>query len=401
MKREDNMEQKNITCPKCGAKIELTEALSKEIELSIKKQYEDKIEKTKAEAENMMKEKDLEFKVILDEERKKIVEKVKKEATESLRVELGDMQEQLKEKDDKLKEARQHELDLRKEQRELKDREKQLEIELERRLDKERDEIIKKLSSAFEEKHRLKDKEKDKQLEDMKRQIDDLRQKAEQGSQKLKGQVLEIDFETRLKQEFPFDVIEPIASGIKGADVIQTVKTQSGQICGKILWETKRTRIWSDGWITKLKEDQRDAKAEIAVIVSEVLPKEITLFRQIKGVWISDIPSSLNLAYALRVILIQTARERKVQTGKKEKAELLYDYLTGSEFRNRIEPILESFVSLNEDLDKEKRAMEKIWSKREKQIEKVLLSISGMHGDLEGIAGKALPVVKALELTGR
>jgi len=395
------MEQKTITCPKCGTKIELTEALSKEIELSIKKQYEDKIEKSRAEAEKMVKEKESELKVMLDEERKKIEEKVKKAATESVKVELGDMKEQLKEKDDKLKEARQHELDLRKEQRELKDREKQLEIDLERRLDKERDEIIKKISSALEEKHRLKDKDKDKQLEDMKRQIDDLRQKAEQGSQKLKGEVLELDFETRLKNEFPFDVIEPIASGVKVADVIQTVKTQSGQTCGKILWETKRTRSWSDGWITKLKEDQRDAKAEIAVIVSEALPKEVTLFRQIKGVWISDIPSSLNLAYALRVILIQTALERKVQTGKKGKAELLYNYLTGAEFRNRVEAILESFLAMRDDLDRERRAMEKIWSKREKQIEKVVLNISGMRGDLEGIAGKALPVVKALELPGR
>jgi len=217
----------------------------------------------------------------------------------------------------------------------------------------------------------------------------------------LKGEVLELDFEARLKKEFPFDVIEPIASGVKGADVIQTVKTQSGQICGKILWETKRTRSWSDGWITKLKEDQRDAKAEIAVIISEALPKEITLFRQIKGVWISDIPSSLNLAYALRVILIQTALERKVQTGKKGKAELLYNYLTGPEFRNRVEAILESFLAMKDDLDRERRAMEKMWSKREKQIEKVVLNLGGMHGDLEGIAGKALPVVKALELTGR
>ncbi len=392
------MEQKTITCPKCGTKIELTEALSKDIELSIKKQYEGKIEKVKAEAEKMMKEKESELKVMLDGERKKIEEKEKKAATESVRVELGDLQEQVKEKDDKLKEARQHELDLRKEQRELKDREKQLEIDLERRLDKERDEIIKKISSALEEKHRLKDKDKDKQLDDMKSQIDDLRQKAEQGSQKLKGEVLELDFEARLKKEFPFDVIEPIASGVKGADVIQTVKTQSGQLCGKILWETKRTRNWSDGWITKLKEDKRNAKAEIAVIVSETLPKEINLFRQIKGIWISDIPSSLNLGYALRVILIQTALERKVQTGRKGKAELLYNYLTGPEFRNRVEAILESFVAMRGDLDKERRAMEKMWSKREKQIEKVVLNLSGMHGDLEGIAGKALPVVKALEL---
>ena len=395
------MNQKTITCPKCGTKIELTEALSKDIEESIKKKYADEIKNIKAEADRMMKEKDREFKVILDDERKKIEEKAKKMAADSLKVELTDLQEQLQEKDKKLEEAQRNELDLRKQQRELKDRERQLELEVERKFDKAQDKLIEKVSSDLEEKHRLKDADKDKQLEDMKRQIDDLKRKAEQGSQKMKGEVLELDFETRIKSEFPFDVIEPVASGIKGADVLQTVKTQSGQVCGKILWETKRTQNWSDRWIEKLKADQRDAKAEIAVIVSEALPKELTQFRQIKGVWVSDIPSALNLALALRVILIQTARERKIQSGRKGKAELLYNYLTGPEFRNRVEAILESFVDLKGDLDKEKRAMEKLWSKREKQIEKVVLNLSGMHGDLEGIAGKALPIVKALELPGK
>jgi len=392
------MNQKTITCPKCGAEIELTKVLFEEIEASIKKHYADELKKVKADAERQLREKDSELESILSVERKKIEEKAKKAAAESLKVELTDLQEQLKEKKEKLEEAQKLELELRKQQRELKDREHQLELELERKLDKERNKLIKDISSEFDEKHRLKDAEKDKQLEDMKRQIDDLKRKAELGSQKLKGEVLELDFETRLKNEFPFDVIEPVASGVRGADVLQTVKTQSGQVCGKILWETKRTQNWSDRWIDKLKADQRSAKAEIAVIVSEVLPKEFTQFRQIKGIWVSDIPSSLNLALALRLILIQTARERKIQVGKKGKAELLYDYLTGTEFRNRVEAILESFVNLRKDLDREKMAMEKLWSKREKQIEKVLLNLSGMHGDLEGIAGKALPVVKALEL---
>jgi hypothetical protein len=392
------MNQKTIKCPKCGTQIELTKALSEDIEASIKKQYEDKIQKVKEEAEKKIKEKDSELESILSVERKKIEEKAKKAAAESLKLELTDLQEQLREKSEKFDKAQKLELDLRKQQRELKDRERQLVLELERKLDQERDKLIKNISSEIEEKHRLKGAEKDKQLEDMKRQIDDLKRKAELGSQKLKGEVLELDFETRLRNEFPFDVIEPVVSGVRGADILQTVKTQSAQVCGKILWETKRTQNWSYRWIEKLKADQRSAKAEIAVIVSETLPKELTQFRQIRGVWVSDIPSALNLAVALRVTLIQTARERKIQVGKKQKAELVYEYLTGTEFRNRVEAILESFVTLRNDLDKEKMAMEKLWSKREKQIEKVLLNLSGMHGDLEGIAGKALPVVKALEL---
>jgi len=392
------MNQKTIKCPKCGAQIELTKALSEDIEASIKKQYEDELKKLKIEAERQLREKDSELKSILSAERKEIEEKAKKNATESLKLELTDLQEQVKEKDEKLEAAQKLELNLRKQQRELKDRERQFELELEKKLDQERDKLIKDISSEIEDKHRLSIAEKDKQLEDMNRQIKDLELKAEVGSQKLKGEVLELDFEFRLKNRFKFDEIEPIASGVRGADVLQTVKTKSSQVCGKILWETKRTKNWSDRWIDKLKADKRNAKAEIAVIVSETLPKELTQFRQIKGVWVSDIPSALNLALALRVILIQTSRERKIQLGRKGKAELLYNYLTGSEFRNRVEAILESFVDLKGDLDKEKRAMEKLWSKREKQIEKVLLNLSGLHGDLEGIAGKALPVVKALEL---
>jgi len=257
------------------------------------------------------------------------------------------------------------------------------------------------LSNELEEKNRLILAEKDKQLKDMRNQIDVLKRKAEVSSQQLKGEVLELELEDLLKNAFPFDEIKPITKGMKGADVIQVVKTQYGKICGKILWETKRTKSWSDSWIQKLKDDQRSEKADIAVIVSEVLPKGLSIFREIKGVWVSEISSSISLGVALRVVLIRVAREREFHKGKKEKMELIYSYLTGPEFRNRVEAIIEGFVAMKTELEGEKRAMEKIWSRRAKQIEKVIYNLSGMHGDLEGIAGKALPVIKVLELPSK
>ena len=292
--------------------------------------------------------------------------KAKKEVQESLNIKISDLNEQLEEKTKNLKEAQRQELELRKRQRELEEKEEKLELELSRKIDAERQKIIQKTSKEFEETHRLKDAEKDKQLDDMKKQIDELKRKAEQGSQQMQGEVLELELEESLKEEFPFDDIEPVAKGIKGGDIIQTVKTQSGRICGKILWETKRTKNWSDSWIQKLKDDQRDAKADLAILASETLPKGFHHFRLISGVWVTDILSAVSLALALRVVLIQVARERETQVGKKEKMEIAYNYLTGQEFRNRVEAIVESFTAMKVDLEAERRAMLKIWAKREK-----------------------------------
>lgn len=283
------MIQKTITCPRCGEKIELSQAISRDIEATIKKQYENEIQKIEENSQKKIKEKEDEMKELFEIEKKKIEERAKELTEKSLKIELTDLKEQLSDKTNKLEEARDHELQLRKRQRELEDREKALELEMARKLDKERKNLIEEISIEFEEKHRLKDAEKVKQLADMKKQIDDLKRKAELGSQQTKGEVLEIELEGRLKNEFQFDEIEPVAIGVKGGDVVQIVKTQSGQICGKILWETKRTKSWSDSWIQKLKDDQRAAKADIAVLVSEALPKGLNQFRQIKGVWVSDI----------------------------------------------------------------------------------------------------------------
>ena len=370
------MTKETIKCPKCEEVIELSEAISHDIEIRLKQQYENEIGKT----------------------RKSIEEKAKKEVQESLNIKISDLNEQLEEKTKNLKEAQKQELELRKRQRELVEKEEKLELELSRKIDTERQKIIQKTSIEFEETHRLKDAEKDKQLDDMKRQIDELKRKAEQGSQQMQGEVLELELEESLKEEFPFDVIEPVAKGVKGGDIIQTVKTQSGRICGKILWETKRTKNWSDSWIQKLKDDQRDAKADLAILVSETLPKGFHHFRLISGVWVTDILSAVSLALALRVVLIQVARERETQVGKKEKMELAYNYLTGHEFRNRVEAIVESFTAMKADLEAERRAMLKIWAKREKQIERVISNAAGMHGDLQEIAGSSLPTIKMLEL---
>jgi len=368
--------KETIKCPDCGAVIELSEAISHDIEVRLKQQYENEIGKTK----------------------KAIEEKAKIEAQESLNIKISDLNEQLEEKTKNLKEAQRQELELRKRQRELVEKEEKLELELSRKIDAERQKIIQKTSKEFEETHRLKDAEKDKQLDDMKKQIDELKRKSEQGSQQMQGEVLELELEESLKEEFPFDVIEPVAKGVKGGDIIQTVKTQSGRICGKILWETKRTKNWSDSWIQKLKDDQRDAKADLAILVSETLPKGFHHFRLISGVWVTDILSAVSLALALRVVLIQVARERETQVGKKEKMEIAYNYLTGQEFRNRVEAIVESFTAMKVDLEAERRAMLKIWAKREKQIERVISNAAGMHGDLQEIAGSSLPTIKILEL---
>ena len=370
------MTKETIKCPECGEVIELSEAISHDIEIRLKQQYENKIEKAK----------------------KSIEEKAKKEVQESLNIKISDLNEQLEEKTKNLKEAQKQEIELRKRQRELVEKEEKLELELSRKIDAERQKIIQKTSKEFEETHRLKDAEKDKQLDDMKRQIDELKRKAEQGSQQMQGEVLELELEESLKEEFPFDVIEPVAKGVKGGDIIQTVKTQSGRICGKILWETKRTKNWSESWIQKLKDDQRDAKADLAILASESLPKGLQHFRLISGVWVTDILSAVSLALALRVVLIQVARERVTQVGKKEKMELAYNYLTGQEFRNRVEAIVESFTAMKMDLEAERRAMLKIWAKREKQMERVISNAAGMHGDLQEIAGSSLPAIKMLEL---
>jgi len=409
-----------IKCPECGAEFPLSQAISHDLEIAIAKKYEKTIKELKDETQKSVESKEKEITERYEKEQKRLEEKsrrekedalkqleverkhieeyAKKRAKEALDIEIKDLREMLAERDKKLIESQKVELELRRKQRELEEKEKTIELEMMRKVDEERRKILESAQKNFEDQHRLKDAEKDKQLADMCRQIEDLKRKAEQGSQKMQGEVLELELEQLLKNEFLFDDINSVSSGIKGADIIQIVKTQTGRECGKILWETKRAKNWSDEWLQKLKDNQRSAKADLAVIVSETLPKGLHHFRQIETVWVTDIPSAISLGLALRTLLIQINKAREIETGKEEKKEVVYNYLMGIEFRNRVQAIMEAFIAMKKDLDSEKRAMESIWSKRDKQIEKVVLNIAGMRGDLEGIVGASLPSIKLLEL---
>ena len=365
-----------IKCPNCDELFELSEAISYDIEKRIKKKHEIEIE----------------------EKRKAFEEKAKKDAYESVTLELSDLREQLEEKTTNLKEARKQELELLKKQRELQEKEENQELELTRKLEEGRQKILEKATGEFEEKHRLKDAEKEKQLNDMKKQIDELKRKSEQGSQQTQGEVLELDLENILKKSFTHDNIEPVPKGIKGADVLHKVHSPSGQFCGTIVWETKRTKAWSDKWIAKIKEDQRRVKGEIAVILTTVLPKDVRSFAHINGIWVTDYSSMVGLATAIRMGLIEVAKTKQAAVGKKEKMEVVYNYLSGSDFKQKVEAIVEAFKAMKEDLEKEKKAFSKSWAKREKQLELVITNTAGMYGDIHGIIGTSLPEIKLLEI---
>jgi hypothetical protein len=233
----------------------------------------------------------------------------------------------------------------------------------------------------------------------MQRQIEELKQRAEQGSQQLQGEVQELELEATLLARFPLDVIEPVPKGEHGGDILHRVVGAHGKICGTIIWECKRTKNWSDGWLSKLRHDQRAAKAEIALIISHVLPKEVATFDLIDGVWVSDPRYAIPIANILRQGLIDQTAARQLSDGQQTKMDLVYQYLTGPRFRHRIEAIVEKFSDMQEDLDKERRTMTRQWAKREEQIRGVIDATAGMYGDLQGIAGKTLQEIEGLNIT--
>jgi hypothetical protein len=273
-----------------------------------------------------------------------------------------------------------------------------LELDVARKVDEERQKVEEEVATRIAEDNRAKDLEKEKQLSDLRKQIEDLKRKAEQGSQQTQGEAVELELEDILRVNFPYDQIEPVGKGIKGADILQRVHTSTGQFCGTIIWESKNTKAWSDGWIEKLKDDQRTAKAEIAALATIVLPKDVSHFSCVEGVWVTDFSTVIGVASALRANLSQVAITKLASEGKSDKMEMLYGYLSGTEFKQRVEAIVESFVTMKDDLEREKRAMESTWAKRDKQIHKVIQNVSGMYGDMQGIIGASLPKIDYLEL---
>lgn len=341
----------------------------------------------------------------LREEREKISAEAEKKARLALQDdmdararEMAELQETLGTQRAKLAEAQAAQAELLKKQRELEDAKAEMELNIQKGIQEGLEASRTQARKEAEEALSLRLAESQHTIDSMKKQIEDLKRRAEQGSQQLQGEVLELELEARLAAQFPMDTIAPVPKGEFGGDAVHTVCGPFGQPCGTILWESKRTKTWSDGWLQKLKHDQRAAKAEVAVIVTQTLPKDVDTFDLVEGVWVSSTRCALPLAVSLRQTLIELALLRQTREGQETKMEMVYEYLTGPHFRQRVQAIVEAFATMKDDLAKEKRAIQAQWAKREKQLERVLGATSGMYGDLQGIAGQQFNEIEGLGL---
>lgn len=307
------------------------------------------------------------------------------------------LQEDLRRQGEELQQARALEIDLRRQRQALAEQQANLELELQRKLDEERARIAQQISEREAERFRLVEQEFRKKLEDVQRVNEDLRRKLETGSQQLQGEVLELHIEQSLTTAFFHDLIEEVKKGQRGADVLHTVRTPQGQTAGVIIWEAKRAENWSDKWLDKLKDDQREAKADLAVLVTTVMPRGHTgPFARIGDVWVVSPAVLKPMAETLRVVLIEVHKVRQAQNGRAEKVEMLYDYLSSAAFSQRMRTVFDSFAAMQSDLNAEKRAFAKIWSKRQAQIDRVVGTMSSVVGELQAIAHDTLPELQGV-----
>lgn len=417
------MTEATIACPSCHTEIRLTESLAAPLIAATRQQFEQQLAQKDldiVQRENGLREQQRhlqEAKRTLDDqiaqqvatqlqsERQRIIseesQKAKQAAANELdhkTRELTELNDVLKARDAKLAEAQQAQAELIKKQRELDDAKRELELTVAKRIQDGLAEVRAQAKREAEDSLNLKVLEREQTIASMQQKIEELKRKAEQGSQQLQGEVQEMELEAMLRAKFPFDSIEPVAKGEFGGDALQRVISPTGQISGTILWETKRTKNWSDGWLVKLREDQRNAKADIAVLVSHALPKGLENFEEIDGIWVTSPRTTLPVATILRHTLQQIGLARQAAEGQHGKTELVYQYLTGPRFKQRVEAIVEAFSTMQEDLDKERKAILKQWAKRETQIERVMNATVGMYGDLQGIAGKSLQEIEGLEM---
>lgn len=411
------MTDPTITCPNCRTEIRLTESLAGPLLESTRQQYEQKLADKESEVRKreaaireqrqaIVKAQDsIEEQVAakLDAERTAIAEAEAKKARASLADEIAKVAQEkaatedlLKDREAKLVEARKNELELRQERQLLQEQKEQFELEKQRAIDAERAKIREAAQKDADEQSRLKLAERDKTISDLQIKLQDALRKAEQGSQQLQGEVSELELESLLRQHFAFDEIDPVPKGVHGGDVIHTVRDAAGTVCGVILWESKRTKNWSDGWLPKLRDDQRAAKAQLAILVTVELPKDVSTFRHVDGIWVTSVQCAISLAHALRAGMLEVAAAKRSLDGRHDKMEVLYAYLSGPEFRHRVEGIVEAFMTLREDLEAEKRSTQRMWAKREKQLERAVTQTAGMHGDLSGIIGGSLPRIDKL-----
>jgi hypothetical protein len=412
----------NIKCPKCSTVFDVEHVLSTDVEQKLKLQYEEQFRQS-LEQVNQDKKKLQDDQRLFEEKKKKENElfqqrlqqekvKMESELQQQLRTSIaGDFENELnqlrnnqKESEEKLKTARAREMDFLKKEQDLNTREAELNLQVQRRMIEERGLLLQQIRKEEAERNGLKEteyllkvKELEKQLEDQRKLAEEMKRRAEQGSMQLQGEAQELMLEEMLKDHFPFDVISEVGKGVEGADCIQTVRNKMGLECGKIIFESKRTKSFSNAWIEKLKSDLRSQQADVAILVTQSYPKDMTCFGERDGVWICSFGEVLALTNALRHTILRVSDTRRSEENKGEKMNMLYHFLTGNEFRQQIETIVEGFISLKHSITKEKVQMEKIWKEREKQLEKVLLSTSGMYGSIKGIAGASIGSIPLLD----
>ncbi|MBW8015007.1 MAG: DUF2130 domain-containing protein [Planctomycetes bacterium] len=408
------MSDDTVKCPECGFEIALSAALTGGIRESLRSEIE---------AEALALERELEVKQeeisrrerevarqgrsIADDVDKRVGEeiaKVRKEqfalAAEAVSVKTKSLEEELAKKAEAVKAAELKELGFLKKERELEEKTERLELDVERKLNEERKKISSEARRQAEEEQQLKIREKDDLVISLKDKLEDMRRKMEQGSQERQGEMLEEELKELLERSFPRDRFDDVAKGKRGADIVQIVHGPTGKVCGKILWESKNTKEFSKGWIEKLKKDQADASAEFAILMTVAMPRDVRDFDLCNDVWITNYKCAIGLCTSLRGGLINVARERIVAIGQESMKDVVYKYVTGQEFNRRIKRIVDAYVQMQTDLESEKRALTKIWKKREKQISVVLDNAAEMRGEIEGLVGgdKVLPEAGMLEL---
>ncbi len=412
----------DIKCPKCGFGFPMEEAVSEEYKkelrekmLAYQKQKDEEIKRQREEFEKKEKQLNDLFAKNEQELTKRLAEektKLRTSIEEDLRKHIsGDYETRIKlltqanqDNDEKLRAARQKELEYLKKEQALLTKEQELQINLQKQLITERAALSEQIrveeskkTELRETEFQLKFRELEKQLEDQKKLAEEMRRKAEQGSMQLQGEAQELLLEELLRSNFPNDLIVEVGKGVEGADCIQSVRSISGKEYGKIIFESKRTKGWNNSWVDKLKNDMRSQQADAAILVTNVFPKNMESFGEKDGVWICSFKEVTGLTIVLRNALINITEAKQTEENKGEKMHMLYNYLTGTEFKQQVEAIVEGFVSMRTSITKERIQMEKIWKEREKQLEKVLLNTSGMYGSIKGIAGSSVSSIPLLE----
>ncbi len=417
----------SFKCPNCQVVIDVNEALYKQIELenqsrflAQQKEFEKEVKEKRAQyqshfkaleqKEEALKEREREQKakfddavkqasaLALQDERAKIIEEARKNAFLEQQKGLELLQKELDEKSKQVQELHQKEAEIERLKRENNEAESRLKAENEKKLNEKLETEKERIEKALHEKNELKFKQQEEQLEMLRNELKNAQRKAELSSQQFQGEVQELAIEEFLRQKFPLDCIEEIKKGQRGGDCIQVVHTREFQNCGKIYYESKRTKEFQKAWIEKLKSDMREIGADVGVIVSEALPKEMERMGLFEGVWVCSFEEFKGLSAVLRERVIQVSLAKKSQENKGDKVNLLYHYLTSSEFSMQVSAIIEGFEQLRAELEKEKNAMARIWKSREKQMEKVFEGTINMYGSIKGIMGNTIGQVKALEL---